>query len=159
MKQFHLIAEELTQLLQKWEPILLDIPHAMLYQKRNSQNRTIKQILGHLVDSNSNNTHRVVHLQYRESPLVFPNYASYGNNDRWIAIQNYQEEDWQNLVQLWKYSTLHFCHTIRNMNSAKLGCEWISGPDKKVSLQDMVIDFPKHFQLHLSEIEELMNQR
>ena len=42
---------------------------------------------------------RIVHLQYRESPLRFPNYASDGNKDRWIAIQNYQEEDWNLLVQ------------------------------------------------------------
>jgi len=156
MNEFTSISKELELLLLKWEPILLSIPNETLTQRCNIQNRTIKQILGHLVDSTSNNTHRVVHLQYQKSPLVFPNYATYGNNDRWISIQNYQDEDWQNLVQLWKYSTLHFCHTIRNMNSVKLSCEWISGPEKKVSLQDMVIDFPKHFLLHLDEIEALM---
>ena len=83
---------------------LFRFPKEVITQRRNTQNRTIKQIVGHMVDSASNNTHRVVHLQYRESPLEFPNYATYGNNDRWIAIQNYQDENWENLVQLWKYS-------------------------------------------------------
>lgn len=43
---------------------------------RNSQNRSIKQILGHLIDSPSNNNHRIVHLQYQPTSLVFPNYAT-----------------------------------------------------------------------------------
>jgi len=54
-----------------------------------SQYRNIKQILGHKIDSASNNTHRIVYLQYRESPCDYPNYATKGNNDKWIAIQDY----------------------------------------------------------------------
>ena len=53
-----------------------------MYGRRNSQDRTIKQILGHLVDSASNNMHRIVHFQYHDSPLHFPNYATNGNKDR-----------------------------------------------------------------------------
>lgn len=156
MNEFISISKELELLLLKWEPILLAIPNETLTQRRNIQNRTIKQILGHLVDSTSNNTHRVVHLQYQKSPLVFPNYATYGNNDRWIAIQNYQEEDWINLVHLWKYTTLHFCHVIKNLNLEKLNNQWLSSARKKISLQEMVVDFPKHLHLHLDEIEALM---
>ncbi len=58
-------------MIQKWEPILLALPNETLINRRNSQNRNIKQILGYLIDSTSNNTHRVIHLQYQKSPLVF----------------------------------------------------------------------------------------
>jgi len=34
--------------------------------------------------------------------------------------------------------------------------EWISGLNEKVSLKAMVIDFPRHFKLHLNEINELL---
>ncbi|MFA6402175.1 MAG: DinB family protein [Salinivirgaceae bacterium] len=156
MNEFNRISKELELLIQKWEPILLALPQETLINRRNSQNRNIKQILGHLIDSTSNNTHRVVHLQYQKSPLVFPNYATYGNNDRWISIQNYQEEDWKNLIQLWKYSTLHFCHVIEYVDKEKLNNQWLSSARKKISLQEMVIDFPKHFMLHLKEIKELI---
>jgi hypothetical protein len=127
-------------------------------KRRNSQNRTIKQILGHLIDSTSNNIHRVVHLQYQPSPLTFPNYASLGNNDRWIAIQDYQNEDWTAMIRLWKYSLLHFCHVIKNVNDDKLGSEWISGPGKTITLETMIVDFNRHLKLHLSEIDELINK-
>jgi len=143
--------------IQKWEPILLNLSNEAITTKRNSQNRTIKQILGHLIDSASNNTHRIIHLQNLPSPLTFPNYASNGNNDRWIAIQDFQNEDWQTLIQLWKYSNLHLAHVIGNVDSSKLNNEWIASPEKKISLSTMVIDYLKHLELHLSEISELMN--
>lgn len=156
MKEFETISNELIELVNQWEPRLAELPEDVITKRRNSQNRNIKMITGHMVDSASNNTHRVVHLQYQESPLIFPDYAHFGNNDRWIAIQNYQHENWQNLVQLWKFINLHYAHLILQVNPAKLNHVWISGLDEKISLQAMITDFPRHFKLHLGEIEELI---
>lgn len=152
------ITKEILSATGEWEPKLASLSEDIISQRRNNQNRTIKQVLGHLIDSASNNTHRIVHLQYQLSPLVFPNYASFGNNDRWIAIQNYQGENWDNMVQLWKFSMLHICHVIGNIMTDKLNNEWIAGPDKKMTLESMIIDFPKHLKLHLSEINDLINR-
>jgi len=157
MNPFEPISRELLSLIEEWEPKLLALPDDVITQKRNSQNRSIKQIAGHMVDSASNNTHRVVHLQYQPSPLIFPNYASHGNNDRWIAIQNYQEEDWNNLVQLWKYANIHYAHVIRYINAEKLNNVWLSGPSEEISLEAMVVDFLRHFELHLDEINQLIS--
>ena len=156
MKELDSISNELVSLAEEWEPVLTKLSGDTISIRRNSQNRTIKQILGHIIDSASNNTHRIVHLQYQPSPVIFPNYATFGNNDRWIAIQDYQNEDWNILVQLWKYSLLHICHVIKNVKADKLTCEWISGPGEKVNLESMIIDFPRHLKLHLSEISELI---
>jgi hypothetical protein len=158
MKEASLITSEINSLLEVWENKLANLPSETIMQRRNSQNRTIKQILGHLIDSTSNNIHRVVHLQYQQSPLTFPNYATYGNNDRWIAIQDYQNEDWMVMIQLWKYSLLHFCHIVKNVNDEKLGSEWISGPKKTINLESIIVDFNRHLKLHLSEIDELINK-
>ena len=111
-----------------------------------------------MIDSASNNTHRIVHLQYQPSPLIYPDYANLGNNDRWIAIQNYQEEKWNNLIQLWKYSNIHIVHVIQNVNIDKLENEWITALNKNVSLKAMIIDYLRHFKLHLNEIDELINK-
>lgn len=156
MEYFEPACREILQLLEIWEPRLKALPEEIISDRRNSQNRTIRQILGHLADSASNNTHRIVHLQYRESPVEFPNYATFGNNDRWIAIQDYQHEDWQNLIQLWKYQNLHIVHLIRNVDPAKLENQWIAGEGKLVSLRDMIADYLPHFHLHLNEIEALI---
>jgi hypothetical protein len=159
MNEFKSIIQELLNLINEWEPKLLALPEEVITERRNSQNRTIKQIVGHMVDSASNNTHRIVHLQYQQSPLVFPDYANLGNNDRWIAIQNYQDEEWKNLVQLWKYTNIHIVHVIQNINTEKLDNVWISALNEKISLKAMVVDFPRHFKLHCDEINELINKQ
>ena len=137
--------------------MLLSLSGEQITTKRNNQNRTINQIVGHMVDSASNNTHRIIHLQYQASPLIFPDYSNSGNNDKWIAIQNYQAENWNDLVQLWKYSNKHIVHTIQHVNLEKIDNEWISATGIKVSLKSMIIDYLCHFTLHLDEIEELIN--
>ena len=160
IKEFEPVTQGLLSLIDEWEPKLSGLPNDVITQRRNSQNRTIKQIVGHMIDSASNNTHRIVHLQYQASPLTFPNYATKGNNDRWIAIQNYQDENWTDLVRLWKYSHLHIVHVMRNVNPDKLMNEWASESEYGlVSLKAMIIDFLRHFRLHLDEIDELLKMK
>jgi hypothetical protein len=155
ISEFEPIAQGVTTLIDEWEPILLGLSENTINEKRNAQNRTIKQIVGHMIDSASNNTHRIVHLQYQESPLRFPNYATNGNNDRWIAIQNYQHEDWKSMITLWKYANLHIVHVIKNVDSTKLDNQWYYSDEKLVSLKTGIIDYLRHLKLHLDEIEEL----
>jgi hypothetical protein len=157
--EFEPITIGIASLIDVWEVKLLSLSIEVITERRNSQNRTIKQILGHLIDSASNNTHRIIHLQYQNSPMEFPNYATNGNNDRWIAIQNYQDESWENLIQLWKYINWHLVHVMGNIKVEKLGNLWMPSPETKVSLEDMVLSYLDHFELHLNEIDELINQR
>jgi len=159
MKEFNESNKELLRLIDEWEPKLTTLSEDIISNNLNSQNRTIKQIVGHMIDSASNNTHRIVHMQYQPSPLIYPDYANLGNNDRWIAIQNYQEEKWYDLVQLWKYSNLHVVHVIKNVKAEKLNNIWITALNQKVSLKEMITDFLRHFKLHLKEIDELINKK
>ncbi|TAL71321.1 MAG: DinB family protein [Bacteroidetes bacterium] len=159
MKEFESLTCEIVSFIEIWEPKLSAMPEKILTTRRNNQNRTIKQILGHLIDSTSNNIHRVVHLQYQKSPFEFPNYATFGNNDRWIAIQNYQNEDWKAMIQLWKFSLLHYCHMVRNIDESRFENEWIAAPDRKITLRSLLVEFLKHLKLHLSEIDDLIERK
>ncbi len=159
IQEFIPVTEGILSRIHEWEPILQRLTNEVVTKPKNSQGRCIKQILGHLIDSASNNTHRIVHLQYQASPFQFPNYATDGNNDRWIAIQNYMEEDWLTMVQLWKYAYLHVAHVMKNVNPERLNQQWISGEGTLVSLKTMIVDFLRHLDLHLGEIKELMNSR
>ena len=156
MNEFRANNQELLSLIEFWEPRFLALGENDITLRRNSQNRNIKQIVGHMIDSASNNTHRIVHLQYQPSPFAFPCYSSFGNNDRWIAIQNYESENWTNLVQLWKYMNLHIVHVINHVNENKLDNQWISAKGENISLKNMMLDYLQHFKLHLEEIENLL---
>lgn len=158
MNSFEPLYQTIQQKLEEWEPRLLALPEEIISEWKNSQNRSIRQILGHLVDSASNNTHRIVHLQYRENPMSFPNYATEGNNDRWIAIQDYQHEDWKIVVSLWRFTNLHLIHVVRNVDLVKLENQWISSETKLISLRENIESYPEHFDLHLKEMEELIGK-
>jgi hypothetical protein len=159
MNEFEPLCQELLNLVNTWESRLRALPPDLIMDRRNMQDRNIRQIVGHMVDSASNNTHRIIHLQYQESPIHFPNYAIHGNNDRWIAIQNYQMEDWNELVSLWKYSNLHIVHVIRNVDPSRLDNQWHYDEKTLISLREGIIDYLRHFKLHLDEITELKNSK
>lgn len=154
---FSQVVEEIRKIVEVEEQFLLSLDKESIVSKFNSQNRSIKQIVGHMIDSASNNFHRIVHLQYNSNPLIFPNYSINGNNDRWIAIQNYQEEDWIVLIQLWKYSHLHLTHVIEYINPNKIDNIWLASSEEEVSLKDMVLDYSRHLNLHIREVHELYN--
>ena len=156
MNRFTKLGLELRELTADWETRLRNLPPKTVSGPRNRQNRTIKEIVGHMVDSATNNTHRIIHLQYRQSPVDYPDYANLGNNDRWIAIQKYQEEDWTELVDLWAASQRHFVHVINQVDETRLDAYWLSALGDRVTLEEMILDYPRHFDLHLQEITELM---
>ena len=158
IEAFQHIGEEITELVQRWEIKLALQPPETVGWRKNNQGRTIRQIVGHMVDSATNNTHRIIHMHYQESPVSYPDYANLGNNDRWIAIQNYQEEDWEELVRLWAAVNRHLVHLIQHIDESKLDQYWISALKEKVTLREMITDYPRHFKLHINEISALINQ-
>ncbi len=145
----------INQIISVWESKLLNLPVEIISQRKNSQNRTIKQLIGHLIDSASNNQQRMVRLQYNPK-LMFPDYTQ--SNDLWIAIQNYQESDWTNLVSFWKCYNLHIIQIIENVDVPKLDNTWADFEGNVVTLQEMLNGYLEHLKLHMSEIEELINR-
>ena len=147
------VAEELIQLVQSWDDRLLGMTERDIRQRKDENSWSIKEIVGHLIDSASNNHQRFIRLQYT-GELTFPDYQF--ENEKWVTIQNYQEEDWNSLVQLWKYFNLHIVHVIRNINRKMLSHIWSEGSVSPVSLQDLIIDYLAHFKVHLDQIEAIV---
>jgi hypothetical protein len=154
MNEFKQTGAEILQTIYDWELRLKVLTDEKLNSKP-INGWSIKEILGHLIDSATNNIHRVIHLQYQPIPLVFPNYGSEGNNSNWIKIQNYEGENWQDMLQLWKYTNLHLAHVIENINPDKLDNIWIAGPGREIKLGFMIEDYVRHMKQHLAKIGEL----
>lgn len=49
-----------------------------------------------------------------------------------------------------------FIHVIQQIDPEKLNNEWFAAVNEKITLKEMVEDFPRHFKLHLNEIENLL---
>ncbi len=147
------ITDGIRVVLDREEPLLRNLQEDAITLKRNSQNRNIKQILGHLIDSASNNHQRMVRLQYHQQ-LDFPDYRQH--NDLWITLQNYGHADWQDLIQLWKYYNIHIIHIVQSIDPLKLTNVWYDFEGTKVTLQDMIEGYLDHLHLHVKEIHELV---
>ncbi|MCC7013049.1 MAG: DinB family protein [Planctomycetes bacterium] len=68
-----------------------------------------KELLGHLIDSASNNLQRFVRAHF-QSDLVFAGYAQ----DEWIRVQHYGERPLDELVTLWRALNAHIAHVIEH---------------------------------------------
>src|SRR6185295_5884016 len=66
-----------------------------------------KEIIGHLIDSAANNHARFVRAQLGDE-LVFPGY----DQEQWVAVQQYADEPWDQLITLWKHYNLHLSHLM-----------------------------------------------
>jgi len=146
------IAGRIRAWVENERSFLSGLPEEVIRTRRNNQNRTIKQLLGHLVDSASNNHQRMVRLQYNQT-LVFPDYTP--DNDRWIAIQDYQQADWPSLIRLWEAVNLHMAHIIGCIDPAALSNTWTDCEGNTVTLRQMAEGYLWHLDLHIRQIREL----
>ena len=118
-----------------------------------SQTRTVagkwskKEILGHLIDSASNNHQRFVRAQH-ERAISLPGYAQ----SLWVDSQGYQEENWSDLVQLWRCYNLHLLHLISRIPPEKLANTCAVGGDQPVTLEFLAMDYVRHMEHHLGQI-------
>lgn len=121
---------------------------------------TLKEIIGHLIDSATNNHQRFVRLQITDN-LEFPGYGR--DNLKWVAIQKCNEMKFSDLLLLWRQYNILLAHIVKNMEAAKLGNCWVSrgeqiasGDGEKVALRDLIAGYTKHLQNHVNQFEETL---
>ena len=108
---------------------------------------TPKEILGHLIDSASNNHQRFVRLQ--QSPAS--KFAAY-NQDFWVNVQGYRERPWADLVTLWAAYNRHLAHIIRRIDPELLTHTIEVSPGEQYDLRFFVVDYERHLLHHLKQM-------
>jgi hypothetical protein len=66
-----------------------------------------KEIVGHLIDSASNNHERFVRAQFTDD-LICPTY----DQDAWVRAQRYGDAPWDELVALWSHFNVQLARVI-----------------------------------------------
>jgi hypothetical protein len=109
---------------------------------------TLKEMIGHLIDSATNNHQRFIRLQL-EAVLAFPKYDA----EEWKNATKIEAFDFKTLATLWKTYNALILHLIENMNPATLGHVW-RREDKDLSLEALIHDYFAHMELHRELFEE-----
>src|SRR5580765_1589333 len=84
------------------KPRLAAISDSQAAVPRGQGKWSAKEIVGHLIDSASNNHQRFVRAQFTDD-LVCAGY----DQDSWVASQRYQSAPWDDLLALWVHFNLH----------------------------------------------------
>lgn len=139
---------------------LRTIDEAQAAKPRAQDHWSSKQIIGHLIDSATNNHARFVLGQLNDD-LVFPGY----DQDGWVRTNHYQDASWPQLVELWRAYNLHLHHLMSHAEEAKLNTpctlhtlEEIAfktvPKSEPVTLEYLMKDYVDHLKHHLAQIFE-----
>jgi hypothetical protein len=112
---------------------------------------SLKEIIGHLIDSASNNHQRFVRLQI-ENVLTFPVY-----HYDWIKIEKFNKVKFIDLISLWKFINILIVHLIENVDESKLPNIW-KREDKDITLKELMTDYLRHLKDHIKHFEERLNE-
>jgi len=141
------IAQDLNRLIDDTKPRLAAIPEARAAAKPHPDKWSLKEILGHLLDSASNNRQRIVRMQ--EAPDIGT--FTY-EQEHWVSAQHYQSEPWPALVEFWYLYNAHIAHMMTHVDPAALAHTCDIGYDAPATLRFVMEDYVRHVRHHVGQI-------
>jgi hypothetical protein len=105
-----------------------------------------KQILGHLIDSATNNHQRFVRGQFENCPVIF-----YDQNC-WNQYNYYQAIDTRQLINFWKVYNRQICELIKLIPTENLSLKCKSKEGDEQTIEFLFIDYLVHLEHHLQQI-------
>jgi hypothetical protein len=152
---------ELRSAIAKATPLLETISEESSREKPGPRKWCPREVLGHLIDSASNNHGRFVRALLQDS-LVFPGY----DQDAWVEAQLYRETPWMDLISLWRGFNLHVARVMEaapleqrtrlrtEHNLDEIG--WKTVPRTTPATLDYLMeDYVGHLKHHLNQILRL----
>jgi len=139
--------KEFESLLSMALPLLHSISESESSTRPAPDKWSKKEILGHLIDSASNNHQRFVRAQL-SSEIRLPEYEQ----ERWVRTQSYQTESWENIVELWKSFNLHLLHVAAKIPVDKINSLCFIGESEPVTLEFLFSGYVQHMKHHLQQI-------
>lgn len=117
-----------------------------------------KQVIGHLIDSASNNHQRFVRANFTDD-LIFPGY----DQERWVELGHYGEAPWESLLRLWREFNLQIARVMEatpadvkskpriRHNLHELAFRALA-EDQPATLEYFMSDYVDHLEHHLGQI-------
>ena len=144
------IANGIRKTVEDFVKRLENLDEAKASQKPQPNKWSRKEILGHLIDSASNNHQRFVRAQYMKD-LNFPSYEQ----NEWVQIQQYSLHTWKELLTLWKSYNFHLAHIISHMPIECLEKSCTIGFGEPMTIGYIVVDYLGHVQHHIRQIDQM----
>ena len=155
-------AAELRRLVDAYGARLAGLDDSVVHRRPGHEKWSVAEIIGHLVDSASNNHQRFVRGRWQDD-LTFPGY----DQDVWVASQRYQDAEWHTLVELWRTFNLHLAHVMERMPAEVRKKQYIRHNLDQVGFRPMMAgtpatldwfmeDYVEHLKHHLKQIDAIL---
>ena len=141
------LGAELARVVDAGEAGLLAIGEAQSRTPIRPGGWSRKELIGHLIDSASNNHQRFVRAALQGS-LEFPGYDQEGC----VRVEAPQEMAWASLVALWAGYNRYLAHVVAHLPEDKLLAECRIGPGDPVTLEFLARDYLRHLLHHLEQV-------
>jgi len=141
------LSQKLLLVIAQAEPKLRQIDAAESTRPILSGGWSRRQVLGHLIDSASNNHQRFVRAALQPW-LEFPSY----NQEGCVRVEAPQEADWLLLISLWANYNRYLAHIIAQLPASKMETVCRIGDGKPLPLQFLISEYITHLVHHLGQI-------
>jgi hypothetical protein len=141
-------AEELSNTIQTAVQAFAQIHAEAWAAKPDAATWSKKEIIGHLIDSACTNMRRLVVSQYEQNQKIV--YLQ----EQWVALQNYQQADHQELIDLWRLLNRQMVRVMNNIPESSLQHQCDTGKERVEyhTLDYIMTDYVAHLKHHLSQL-------
>jgi hypothetical protein len=138
--------KKLSEIIEEYSELLKSVSDMKYSLKSSPEKWSKKEILGHLIDSATNNHQRFIRVQFENNPSIFY------DQDMWVAHSHYNELPAKQLVRFWTLYNKQLLEIIKRIPAENLMRECKMRDGKTVTLQFLVNDYVTHLQHHLKQI-------
>jgi len=138
--------ERLRLLCEIIPPLLEKITDSEFSFKPSTEKWSKKEILGHLIDSATNNHHRFIRIQYEPEPLI-----SYDQNI-WSSLNHHADTDRSQLISFWTLYNKHLVHLLKFIPEENLRLNGSTGNGELIPLHFYITDYIDHLEHHLRQL-------
>ena len=146
---FSPIASDLGRTVAQAKALLMKLDNADTSTRPAPDKWAKKEILGHLLDSASNNHQRFVRATLQgASPFIFPGY----DQNPLVDLQKFTDVDWNFLVDFWASYNRFIAHVLNCLpvEAAQITCN--IGNNPPATLGWIAEDYVAHLKHHLNQI-------
>jgi hypothetical protein len=142
-------AELLREIIKNTKPDLQSFSDDFAGVKFDPNKWSKKEILGHLIDSATNNHQRFIRAA-QNTAHDFPNY----DQNRWVEVNRYNERNWNELVDFFCLYNLFLSRIFDSLPQDTMNNLCNFGNQGQVRLEFVISDYIRHLKHHIQKILE-----
>lgn len=150
------ISKELEELIEIYKNDFSGLDEEITSLRISQDKWTLKEIIGHLIDSASNNHQRFIRFQLSQV-LEFPDYK----NSEWLRIENHNNMKFIELLLLFYYYNKLIINIILNIDEKCLENKWNVNWDENstfITFGNLLTHYVEHMRSHLTHFRERLRE-